>query len=122
MSREYRFFLREDMRQACEKVIRFTQGLKRERFFSKEETFDAVMRNLEIIGEAAKHIPGEIRDQHTGVDWRKIAGFRDVAIHEYFGLDSDLIWDIVTEKVPDLKGELDFLLRKMKADSKKDKH
>jgi len=111
VSREYSFFLK-DMQKACEKVTRFAQGLNREQFFSKDETFDAVMRNLEIIGEAAKHIPEEVRQKHQGVDWRKIAGFRDIAIHHYFGLDSDIVWDIVAREVPDLKRKLDSILDK----------
>lgn len=104
--REYRLFL-EDMCRACEEVTQFSNGLGREEFFSKKEIFNAVMRNLEIIGEAAKHIPEEVREQHPEVDWRKITGFRDVAIHEHF---PDVIWDIVTEKVPDLKCKLEAIL------------
>jgi len=109
MSREHRLFL-EDMRKACEKVIRFTQKFTREQFVADEKTFDAVMRDLEIIGEAAKHIPPEVRAQHPDVDWRKIAGLRDVVIHEYFGIDIELIWDIITREIPELLPRLNRML------------
>ena len=71
-----------------------------------EKTFDAVMRDLEIIGEAAKHIPPEVRAQHPEIDWQKIAGLRDIVVHEYFGLDVEIIWDVITREVPTLLRQL----------------
>ncbi len=109
MSRELRLFL-EDMRHACEKVIRYAQPLTCEQFVAQEQVFDAVMRNLEIIGEAAKHIPSDIRSQYPAVDWRRIAGLRDVVIHEYFGVDIEIVWDVVTREVPALLEQLQRIL------------
>ena len=75
-----------------------------------EKTFDAVMRDLEIIGEAAKHIPDAVRVQHPQIDWRKISGLRDVVAHEYFGLDLEIIWDVITQEVPVLREQLRHML------------
>ena len=105
MSREYRLFL-EDMRTACEKIVRFSQGLTSAEFLADAKTHDAVMRNLEIIGEAAKHIPEEVRKRNPSVPWRKISGFRDVAAHEYFGIDVDVVWNLIIHEVPILLEEL----------------
>ncbi|GAI28132.1 unnamed protein product, partial [marine sediment metagenome] len=73
-------------------------------------TYDAVVRNLEIIGEAAKHISDQLREQLPDIDWRKIAGMRDMLAHAYFGIDDDILWDVVQNKVPQLaKVTNDFL-------------
>ena len=109
MSREHRLFL-DDMLKACDKVMRFTQGASIEQFRADEKTFDAVMRDLEIIGEAAKHIPDEMRRQHPEIHWRQISGFRDIVAHEYFGLDMEVVWDVVTRQVPTLHNQLKRLL------------
>ena len=110
MSREYKLFL-EDMRRACEKVIQFTKGLTLTQFLADEKTSDAAMRNLEIIGEAAKHIADEVRKQYPDINWRKIAGFRDVSIHEYFGIDADVVWDIITKEIPVLRTKLQRIIK-----------
>lgn len=109
MSREYRFYL-EDMRTSCEKVTQYTRPLTQAQFLSDQKTYDAVMRNFEIIGGAAKHIPNEVRSQHPEIDWRRVAAFRDVAIHEYFGIDVDVVWDIIQNKIPALDPQIRRLL------------
>ena len=99
MSRDYRLYL-DDMRAAAEKVLRYTQGADLACFVDDEKTFDAVVRNLEIIGEAAKHVPAEVQARYPEVEWRNIAGLRDIMAHGYFGIDEDILWDIVVNQAP----------------------
>ncbi len=68
------------------------------------------MRNLEVIGEAVKKVPDEVRSRHPDVEWKKIAGLRDILIHEYFGIDANIIWDIVRTKLPQLEQEVEKIL------------
>ena len=101
MSRDWRLYL-DDIREACERVVRYARGLDKNAFLADEKTYDAVLRNLEVIGEAAKHLPDEIKVQHPEIDWRKVVGLRDVIAHAYFGLNYAVLWDIISKKVPEL--------------------
>lgn len=90
------------MEQAVRKILRFTDGMDQKGFLADDLTRDAVLRNLEVIGEAAKHIPADVRIVHGEVDWKRIIGFRDIVAHAYFGIDDAILWNIVSIKVPEL--------------------
>ena len=101
MPRDSRIYL-EDILEATRKIASYTASLSKAAFLGDEKTFDAVVRNLEVIGEAVKKLPEDLRSQHPAVEWKNIAWLRDILIHEYFGLDSEIVWDIVKNKVPTL--------------------
>ncbi len=101
MSRDEFLYL-ADIQEACEKVLKYTKGVTYQDFVRDDLIFDAVLRNLEVIGEAAKHISEETRQRYPDIKWRKIAGFRDIVAHEYFGVDEETVWDIVENEIPAL--------------------
>lgn len=111
MSRDEIIYLK-DIVQSCEKILRFTQGLTQADLIREEKTYDAVVRNLEIVGEAAKHISDELRKQLPSIEWRKVAGLRDMLAHAYFGIDNDILWDVVQNKVPQLAKAINEFLNK----------
>jgi len=107
--REVRLFLSE-MLESVEKIERYTAGLSFEDFERQEMVVDAVVRNLEIIGEAAKHIPDNLREQYQTLEWSRVVGFRNIVIHEYFDVDLEIVWTIATQRLPDLKVVLQQML------------
>ena len=104
MPRDPRVLL-EDMLEALARIERYTDGFQAGSL-EDGRTLDAVLRNLEVLGEAAKHMPEAGRNRWPQVEWRKIAGLRDVLAHEYFGIDDEIIKDVVAHKLPALTAEL----------------
>ncbi len=99
-----------DMVESAEKALDFVQGMTQDEFIDDEKTTYAVIRALEVLGEAAKKIPDEVRGEHPDIPWRTIAGMRDKLIHEYFGVDRVVIWRTVTEDIPGLLPKLHTML------------
>ena len=102
-----------DMLRAIDKVGRYTEGMDAAAFAADEIVVDAVLRNLEVLGEAARNVPGEVRDAHPGIPWRRMVGFRNIVAHVYFGVDLDNVWKIVSENVPPVRPALMALLEEL---------
>jgi uncharacterized protein with HEPN domain len=109
--REFSLFLR-DIIDCAEKIIRYVGNKTLDEFVSDEMAVDAVVRNFEIIGEASKNIPSEIKIKHPQVEWRKTTHFRNTLIHDYFGIDYEVLWEIVKTKLPILIRQIKDVLEK----------
>ena len=103
----------EDMLEATNKIERYTKGMSYSKFESSEVIVDAVIRNIEIIGEAAKNIPEEIKEKYPDIPWHRIIGLRNIAIHEYFGVDLNIIWEIITKNLPETKPRIETMLKSL---------
>lgn len=110
MSRDWRIYL-DDMVERCDRVLAYTGALTREQFDQRGIADDATLRNIELLGEAARHIPEEERQKATGVDWRGVIAVRNILVHGYLGIDDDIIWDLIRNRVPELKRLLEELSR-----------
>ena len=106
MSKRPAVFLIEDIWEAIEKIERYTSGMPRKSFEEDEKTTDAVVRNLEIIGEAANRLPDSFKGEHSEIEWIKIIGLRHRIVHEYFGVDLGIIWEIIQRDLPAVKQQL----------------
>jgi len=105
----------KDIAASVDKILDYTRNMSRPEFFADSKTYDAVLRNLEIIGEATKNVPEEIRQKYGNGEWKKWAGLRDIAIHQYFGINEDILWDIVTNKIAAFKPKVAQILDEINA-------
>lgn len=109
MSKRSTGLLIEDILESRQKILDYTEGLTLEDFTTDSKTVDAVIRNFEIIGEAANRLPEEFKEIHNEIDWHKIRGFRDRIVHDYFGIDYSIVWNIKETFLPQMIVQLQKL-------------
>ncbi|MEN6610813.1 MAG: DUF86 domain-containing protein [Methanoregulaceae archaeon] len=100
----------DDILEAIGNIEEDSQGITFEEFTRDRRRRDAVIRNFEVIGEAIKNLPADLKARYPDTDWKKIAGFRDVLTHAYFGIKTTVLWDNATNKIPDLKTDIRKIL------------
>jgi len=103
--RAYKHFLK-DISDSCRKIREYTKGMDIHSFTSDEKTFDAVIRNFEIIGEAANKLPQEIKSKYSEIPWRDMVDFRNRITHEYFGISAEIVWNIIVNELPGVEEEI----------------
>jgi len=108
MLRDYKAYLK-DILEAIDRIESYITNLTFDDFSESRLYQDAIVRNLEIIGEAVKRLPEKIIDKYPEIEWKKIAGLRDILIHAYFGIDTEIVWDVVKNKIPELKDQIFFI-------------
>lgn len=111
--RSIRLFV-EDIVESMGKVRRYTRDMDYDAFVQDERTVDAVIRNLEVIGEASKSIPSKVRAKYPGIPWKNMIGLRNITIHEYFGVDLTIIWEIITKNIPETEPKVKAILKDLR--------
>lgn len=111
MSKRDHLLLIQDMAEAVEKILRYTNNLDYNGFIENDMTVDAVIRNFEIIGEAANRIDPDFKTIQPQIEWNRIRGFRNRLVHHYFGIDYEIVWSIITEDLQELQFQLREILK-----------
>lgn len=106
-----------DILQQMEDALEFVRGMTYEQFLRDKKTINAVLRAIEVIGEATKNVPEGIRARYPDIPWKEMAGMRDKVIHFYFGVDLETVWLVVSERIPELKPKLEQVLQDLKGGS-----
>ncbi len=96
----------DDIKDSICKIEKYVKGITYSHFRKDSKTIDAVVRNLEIIGEAVKNIPADIKKKNSSVPWKQIIGMRNKITHEYFGVDVEVVWETIQKDIPELKNEI----------------
>ena len=95
-----------DILDAIDRITSYVEGTSYEDFLADRKTQDAVTRNIEIIGEAARSLPAEFKERHAEIPWDEIVGMRNVIVHQYFGILPDVVWDVVRNELPALRSQI----------------
>jgi len=107
--RDYKLYI-EDISEAIQKIGEYTKGMTFAEFSKNDKTIDAVVRNFEIMGEASKQVPNTIKVQHPDIEWQSLIQFRNIVVHEYFGIDLKIMWDIIKNELPPLKTKIKAII------------
>ena len=111
--RSYKVYV-NDILDSIKKIESYVKNMTYEDFIKDNLVKDAVLRNIEVLGEAAENIPDDLREEYSEVPWKRIIGLRNIVIHEYFGVDFENIWKIITENIPETKPYIEQILKKVK--------
>jgi len=104
----------QDILDSIQDIESFVEGMTSESFSKDKKTINAVVRSLEVIGEATKNIPNSVKEKYPDIPWKKMAGMRDKLIHEYFGIDFEMLWKTIKEDIPPLQAAVNKLIKTSK--------
>jgi uncharacterized protein with HEPN domain len=111
MKRNIKLYL-QDIWESTLAIEEYAQNLAEEEFYSNRQVQDAIIRRLEIIGEAVKNIDDDFRNKYPQIPWKKIAGMRDIITHEYFGVKLERVWDVLRKDLPDIKQQMLLIMER----------